>query len=105
MGPKFFALALGLLALAGARAQDALVPPTPLVLPAQQTPAAGSFLTTLGAARSAHELGLPGVAVTLYRELLAAPAGVGLDRAQINLALVTAPTRGSTGVPGTCALG
>jgi TolA-binding protein len=91
MGSKFSALVLASLAvMAAVRAEETLNLPSPMVAAAQRTPAAGSYLLTLGAARSAQELGLPGVATTLYRQLLTAPAGVGIDRAQVNLALVTA---------------
>ncbi|MSU70171.1 MAG: tetratricopeptide repeat protein [Opitutaceae bacterium] len=89
MFSKFPSLLL-VAALAPLRAQEAFNPPAPFVALGQTAPAVGGALAMLGAARSAQEMGLPSVAVTLYREVLAAPAGTGGDRAQIALALTTA---------------
>jgi tetratricopeptide (TPR) repeat protein len=94
------ALSASLFALAAwMPAQEALKPlnsPAPLMLkvgaagsggPAGAS--AGQAAVTLAAAQRAQALGLPSVAAGLYRQLLAAPAKVELDRSGLTLALVT----------------
>lgn len=50
----------------------------------------GQAAVTLAAAQRAQALGLPAVAVRLYRQLIEVPAAVGLDRAALTLSLATA---------------
>jgi len=90
MAQKFPAILLLAVALAPAGAQEALNPPVPFTVAAADATSVGGNLVTLGAARSAQEMGMPSVAASLYRQLLAAPPGAGGDRAQITLALTTA---------------
>jgi TolA-binding protein len=88
---KFFAFSLGgVLLLAAARAEEPLNPPSPLVSVNQVIAAPGAVLQDLGGARGAQELGIPFLAASLYREVLATPAGAGGDRPQLILGLTTA---------------
>lgn len=73
-----------------ASAQPALRPPAPFVAGGETSPPAGSRLANLRAAESAQQIGFPGIAAGLYREVLAAPAGSGGDRLAIVLALTSA---------------
>ena len=68
------------------RAQESLNPPVPL---ARGAPTAGLGREALAvrAAQRAQDLGLPSIAVEIYRELLAAP---GTDRAALSRSLATA---------------
>ncbi|PAW64381.1 MAG: hypothetical protein B9S34_12655 [Opitutia bacterium Tous-C1TDCM] len=75
-------LALGLSAAAG---QGTLSPPTPFA-PAPAAISAGETGLTLAAAQRAHDLGLLSTAASLYRNLLADPAG---DRPAAALALAS----------------
>ncbi len=70
------------------RAQNvgALNPPAPLVA-AVAKPSAGVTATTLQTAQRAHDLGLPSLAVEIYRKAREVP---GADRAGLSLALATA---------------
>ena len=92
MVSKFFALVLPALLLAAmpSRAQQPLPVAAPLLQPGEAGEPAGREALTFTAAQRAQELGLPGVAAGLYRQLLAAPTGSGGDRARITLALATA---------------
>jgi hypothetical protein len=67
-----------------------LNPPVPLAKPAAAAPAAspGALNATLAAAKRAQELGLPAIAVPLYRQLL--ETAVGAERDALALALTTA---------------
>jgi TolA-binding protein len=91
MRPGLIALMLLAPTLSGLRAEEALNPPAPLA-PAQAALSPGGGTISLAAARCAQELGLPEVAVGLYRDLLAqtAPAADGGRRAELTLALITA---------------
>ena len=81
----------------GQEAPKPLNPPVPLM---RTSPAAGPAVSavvssgqasvTLAAAQRAQALGLPSVAVGLYRQLLDGPAAGGLDRAALTLSLATA---------------
>jgi len=90
MVSKFSVLLLLTVALTPLVAEEALSPPAPFVAAGQSTPPAGSWLALLNSARSAQDAGLPSLAASLYREVLAAPAGAGGDRVQIALALTSA---------------
>lgn len=80
------ALAAGAAATA-AGAAGPLNPPVPL--PARSTGlSAGNVAASLAAAQRAQELGVPTVAIGLYRQLLSAPAPE--DRPNLTLALATA---------------
>ena len=77
-------------------AQEALNPPPPLA-PASPRPSAGAGGLALLAAERGQELGFPGVAAGIYRELLASPGAdpslPGYDaanRVNLTLALATA---------------
>ncbi len=74
---------------AGLRAQMALSaePAAPLLTANEVRPAPAELLLQQQAARHALELGLPAVAVEIYRGLLAVPGG---DHATLTLALTTA---------------
>ncbi|HTQ29967.1 MAG TPA: hypothetical protein VMI53_02050, partial [Opitutaceae bacterium] len=63
-------------------------PEAPLVSAAEARPAPAEALLKQEAAQHALELGLPSLAATMYRELLAAPPGG--DRSALTLALATA---------------
>lgn len=72
------------------RAQEALVPPAPLLQTAtprkagQGAVTAGGGVVTMASAQRSQELGFPSVAAGIYRQLLAAPDA---DRAGLTLAL------------------
>ncbi|HEV8073636.1 MAG TPA: hypothetical protein VGP21_05845 [Opitutaceae bacterium] len=84
----YFGLAT-LMAGAGLRAQTALSAKTsvPLLMANEVRPEPAELLIQQQAAQHALELGLPAVAVEIYRGLLAVPGG---DRAALTLALATA---------------
>src|SRR5687768_7136608 len=71
---------------AGLRAQAPLAPAAPLSRKAASAESA-SAAVTLAAAQRAQDLGLPSVAVDIYRQLRQVP---GVDRTSIELALATA---------------
>ncbi|MGH7956539.1 MAG: tetratricopeptide repeat protein, partial [Opitutaceae bacterium] len=77
---------IGAMFVAGARAQDALTPATPL---SKRTSTAGEAAAnvTLAAAQRAQDFGLPSLAADIYRQLLKAP---GADSTSVRLALATA---------------
>jgi hypothetical protein len=81
---------LGLLLLAsfaaGVRAQEPLAPAAPLS-GTSTTPKTAGVALTLAAAQRAQDLGLPSVAVGIYRHLREQP---GADRSRLNFALATA---------------
>jgi len=93
----YFGLAM-LMAGAGLRAQTALPASpepveraetsAPLLTASDVKPAPAELLLQQQAAQHALELGLPAVAVEIYRDLLAVPGGG--DRAELTLALTTA---------------
>ncbi len=78
-------MAAGALGVAAARGQDVLAPPAPLVRPAAG-PTPGGEAVALASAQRAQDLGLPGVAADLYRQLREQP---GADRDGLSLALAT----------------
>jgi len=82
-------LALAGLAAAGARAQEPLNPPPPLVAAGTVAagPSAGENAVSLAAAQRAQEMGFPSVAAVICRRLLEQPDG---DRATLALGLATA---------------
>jgi cellulose synthase operon protein C len=82
---------LPLAAAAILRAQEPLNRPVPL-LAATTAPSAGENALAREAARRAQELGFPGLAVSLYRQLLQAepPEAPPADRTDLTLALATA---------------
>lgn len=79
-------LAAGVLFAGTAPGREALHPPAPLVQPAGGA-GAGAEAVALAAAQRAQDLGLPGVAADLFRELRAQP---GSNWDALSLALATA---------------
>src|SRR5205085_6843103 len=73
-------------ATAGLRAQNAITPVSPLA-PPPATVSPGNLAMELAAAQRAQDLGMPSIAVEVYRRARDVP---GADRAALTYSLVTA---------------